>query len=262
MSVEVSYWPTSRFGNNLFQYVSARLFARHHGLRMITPFSPANGRDILRVLPSHEGEKVETPTIRVTDDPWILEQRPGIPYFLLNPEQDLFSGEWPRARYVFEGWFERSRWYHDRRTQIEEFVRPDPIGSVNRKDIVLSLRIGEDFTSRKWTIDPRWYLEILARESFDTLHLVTDSLNEEYLSHFARYSPVVVSSGPKGDWNYLRSFDRIVCSNSSFAWWACFFSRASRIYTFKRWHAYPVGDLGRFPSGVELDGPFLHEIPG
>lgn len=261
MSVETSYWPSSRFGNNLFQYIIARLFAMKHGLRMITPFTPANGTDILHVLPSDEGETVEAPSIRITDDPWICAQRPETPFLILSPQQDLFSGKWPRAHYIFEGWFERSQWYHDRRAEIESFVTPDPIADINTKDIVVNLRVGADFIAKHWTIHPKWYLDILARERFDTLHIVTDCRNHEYLRHFAHYAPHIICSGPRGDWNYLRAFDRIICSNSSFCWWACFFSRASRIYTFMRWHAYPIGRLERFPNGVEEDGPFLHELP-
>src|SRR6185295_6463648 len=71
VTVESCFWPTSRFGNNLFQYVFARLFAQAHGLRMVTPFAPANGGDIVTVLPSDAGETVTAPVIRVTDDPWI-----------------------------------------------------------------------------------------------------------------------------------------------------------------------------------------------
>jgi len=160
-----------------------------------------------------------------------------------------------------EGFFQRSSWYHERRAAIERFMTPEPIGAVNTRDIVINLRVGQDWRALNWTIHPRWYLDILSKERFDTLHIVTDTLDEKYLAHFSGYSPRIISSGPKGDWECLRSFDRIVCSNSSFAWWACFFSRASRIYTFKRWNGDPIVRIERFPNGVEMDGAFLHEDP-
>ena len=259
MSVRTLYHPSSRFGNNLFQYVVARLFAKRHGLRMMTRFTPANGNDILQVIPSDEGKVVRSPTIRVTDDPRLPTQRPKETFQLIGADQDPFSDDWPPARYIFEGWFEHPRWYHDRRADIEGFVLPEPIKRINTRDIVLNLRVDTDFMNMKWTIHPQWYLDILSREQFDRVHIVCDCVNEEYLAHFAAYAPVVVCSGAKGDWEYLRSFDRIVCSNSSFCWWACFFSKASKVYTFKRWHGYRIGNLGRFPNSIEIDGPFLHE---
>jgi len=259
MSVEFKYIPRTRIGNVLFQYACARLFAETHGLRLLTPFNPPNGSEIVRVLPNAGGEVVQEPTVHLTDSSWVLRENPQTQFRFLRMEDSPFAGSWPRARYVMEGFFQRSSWYHERRAAIERFMAPEPIGAINTKDIVISLRIGQDWKALNWVIHPQWYLDILAKERFDALHIVTDTLDEKYLAHFAGYSPRVISSGPKGDWEYLRSFDRIVCSNSSFAWWACFFSRASRIYTFKRWNADPIVRIERFPNGVEVDGQFLHE---
>lgn len=260
MGVEFTYIPQTRLGNILFQYACARLFAETHGLCLLTPFASPNGQDIIRVVPSANGNVVEQPIIRLTDSNWVLRQKPDACFRFLRMEDDLFTGHWPLARYIFEGWFQRSSWYHDRRKAIERFMVPEQIRSINTKDIVINLRVGADWKALNWIIHPRWYLDILSKERFQTLHIVTDAIDESYLAHFAGYSPKIVSSGPKGDWEYLRSFDRIICSNSSFAWWACFFSRASRIYTFKRWNNDPIVRIERFPQGIETDGPFLHEF--
>lgn len=260
MSVEFRYIPQTRIGNVLFQYACARIFADVQGLRLLTPFDPPNGPGIVRVIPSTKGAVVHEPVVHLTDSEWIVRHKPGTSFRFLGMEEELLCGTWPQAHYVLEGWFQRSSWYHERRDSIERFMIPEPVKTLNTRDIVLNLRIGADWKSLKWVIHPRWYLDILAQERFDTLHIVTDEIDEEYLSHFSGYSPNVISSGPNGDWEYLRSFDRIVCSNSSFAWWACFFSKASRIYTFKRWNSDPIVRIGPFPNGIETDGPFLHEL--
>ena len=236
MSDQVKF--QGRLGNHLFQYIAARLFAEENGLRLTSPL-PEN--DVVREMPRRDGERVYGAPKSITD------------------ADEIFSRPWPKARYIFDGYFQRSHWYHERRARVLHCVELPPIGEINRKDIVINLRVGDDYQSLNWTIHPSWYLKILKREKFDRLHIVADERNEEYLSYFREYAPIVTSSGRKGDWELLRSFDRIVTANSTFSWWAAYFSRASMIYTFQRWVTHPIPRLHAFPNGVEVDGKFWHE---
>ena len=197
--------------------------------------------DVVQCAARAEGIRIYGAPVRITDD------------------YDIFDRAWAPDHYVFDGYFQRSRWYHERRDQVLRCIELPAIQEVNRKDIVINLRVDEDYRSLSWTIHPSWYLQILAEEKFERLHIVTDVRDEQYLAHFRKYDPIVVSSGPRGDWERLRSFDRIVTANSTFSWWAAYFSRASRIYTFKRWVTHPIPQLHAFPNGVEIDGKFLHE---
>lgn len=236
MGVQVKY--QGRLGNHLFQYIAARLFAEKNGLRLLSCL-PVN--DVVQCSPRAEGIRIYGAPIRITDD------------------YDIFDRAWAPDHYVFDGYFQRSRWYHERRDQVLRCVELPPAQEINRKDIVINLRVDEDYRSLGWTIHPSWYLQILAEEKFERLHIVADVRNEQYLAHFRKYDPIVVSSGPRGDWERLRSFDRIVTANSTFSWWAAYFSQASRIYTFKRWVTHPIPQLHAFPNGAEVDGKFLHE---
>lgn len=238
MSVEISYKSGGRFGNNLFQYICARLFAEENGFALLTGFPD---QEIARPIPHRDGTKWNTPTITMTD------------------ETDLFARSWDPARYVFDGYFQRSKWYHERRSAVLRFLELTPIEEINRKDIVLNLRVGDDYKTLQWIIDPSWYLGILKKENFDRLHIVADVKDEAYLSYFKEYDPIVITSGGKEDWDYLRSFDRIICSNSTFCWWAAYFSQASRIYHFRRWVNHPAPQLHEFPNGISVDGMFSHE---
>jgi len=236
MGIQVKY--QGRLGNHLFQYIAARLFAEANDLRLLSCL-PEN--DVVRCSPRLDGRRVYGAPTVITD------------------EYDIFDRVWAPDHYVFDGYFQRSRWYHERRSQVLRAIELEPIREVNRKDIVINLRIDEDYRSLNWTIHPSWYLRILSQENFERLHIVADVRDEIYIDHFRAYDPVIVASGPKGDWKYLRSFDRIVTANSTFSWWAAYFSQASRIYTFKRWVTHPVPQLHAFPNGVEVDGKFLHE---
>ncbi len=243
MSVRIRYG--GRFGNHLFEYVCARLFAARNGLRLASEFTHP---EMVRMAPHDPASAVQSgPEIRLSDG------------------DDILGRTWTPANYVLDGHFQNSEWYHAARSEIESFAFPEPVKEINHKDIVANMRLGEGYKRLGWMIHPSWYLDVLARESFERLHIVTDDPDPAYLSHFAKFGPVVVSSGAAGDWRYIRSFDRIVCSNSSFCWWAAFFSRASRIYTFKRWvgedrAGVPIVKLGRFPNGVEVDGRLAVEV--
>lgn len=258
MSVEVVSQPLARIGNELFYYITARLFAEENDLKLTSLFSPKNGQDLVQMAPTKNGEMVSSPMIRLTDDPGFPGVKPG-PYRVLGNQDELFGISWPKARYVFDGWFQRAYWFHERRKEIESFARLDPVREVNTRDIVINLRIGDDYKNLGWVIHPKWYLDILAQESFDRLHIVADHADPAYLAHFSKYDPVVQCSWPKADWEALRSFDRVIMSNSTFCWWAVFFGQASRVFVFKRWVPHSSPQLAYFPQGIHLDGAFLHE---
>lgn len=238
MCVHVLY--KGRTGNNLFQYTAARLFAQSQRFMLLTP-PPV--QDLLSVSPFEGGTYFDGPSAFVTE-----------------AAGDILDRDHPPGRYIFDGWFQRSDWYLKRRDKILEFLRPRPIENTNTEDIVINLRVGTDYLTPGWVIHPKWYLDILAKESFRKLHIVADSRHEGYLSWFSKYDPIVVASGPRGDWEYLRSFDRIICSNSTFCWWAAFFSGARRTWIFKRWVPHPDAHYGPFPGGEAVDGPFLNEV--
>lgn len=235
MSVAINY--KGRFGNHLFQYVAARLFAEKHGLALKTEF---DDQGIVRMDPHEPG----------LDMPG--EEK------LLTDFDDIFGKEWPKAPYRFDGFFQNSDWFYGRRAEILKFAHADPVPCVNTQDILMNVRLG-DFKAMDWVIHPSWYLEVLRNETFRRLHIVTDEIDGDYLSHFKQYDPLVVSSGKHGDWAYLRSFDRVVCSNSTFCWWAMFFGSASRVVVFKRWVGFPLNNL-RIPGSVEVDGKFAREM--
>jgi hypothetical protein len=237
MSIEIRY--KMNHGNNIFQYICARLFAERNGLWLETPF---NRPRLVRMAPHKDGRIVTDPPFTITDNHDVLDRR------------------WPPRRYVFDGYFQRSYWYHEARVEIERFAFVQDVPKAPEGDIVMNLRLGDDYKGLNWCIHPSWYLAILSREDFNRLHIVVDKIDPGYLEYFSRYSPIVVHSGVVGDWNYLRSFDRIICSNSTFCWWAAYFSSAKRIYTFKRWVRSPIPRIGPFPNGIEVDGPFLHEL--
>jgi hypothetical protein len=238
MTVTVRY--IGGFGNNLFQYACARLFAMENDLRLVTPF---NHEDVLPMTAFEGGELITTPAIQIGEG-WTPLAHP-----------------YSKNSYEFLGFFQKTSWYVPRRAKIESFARPRP-RERNTRDIVMHVRLG-DFKQCRIAIHPSWYTDILSREwqPGRKVYIVTDEPDPSYLSWFRKYEPEIVCTNKVHDWEFLRSFDTVIGSNSTFCWWAVFFSRPKRLYTFKRWIDNQTMEMDALEEKVIVDGAFLHERP-
>lgn len=241
-NVSVRY--DGRFGNCMFEYATARIFAEDHDLSMENLF---DGDGIVCVDPWHGGRTFGS----------------GDGVMVRNWDFEHGGVVDGNSRVLFFGHFQKASWYWERRDRILGFYHADPMdsASVNHDDVLVNLRVAQDYRDMRWIIHPRWYLDILRTLEFRRLHVVADEIDPEYLSHFRRFDPIVSAPGPKASWDILRSFNRVVIPNSSFSWWAMFFGCASKIWTFRRWVDRPTIDLSTFPGAIPVDGPFLHELP-
>lgn len=238
--VSVNYF--GRYGNNLFQYVAARLFAEKNGYKMIVP--PPNGFLIAKNHPilngSFDGNYYNNTMLSNVNNPEVKQQDTIV---------------------VFNGYFQDSKQYNPYRAQIKEMFDLDPI-QKNTEDIVVHLRLTDYFWSRnKWVISPLWYIQLIKKEKYRNCYIVVEPhvTNKEYLKYFDNIKNVKIVTGNTAaeDFEFIRSFDRIICSNSTFCWWAAFLSDASKIYTFKPWIRDPKVNLADIPNGKAVPGEFF-----
>lgn len=236
MSVTVDY--IGRFGNNVFQYAAARLFAEENGLVLKTPANFGS------VLPVHETAKPDATPI---DGPVVG----------LGDGNDLFA-KYEKGNYHLSGFFQRARWYWERREKVlAMFDVPAP--AVEDPDaIAVHLRLG-DYRTHQIAIHPDWYVTALRTQKFSKLVVVTDEKDSKYLKHFNAWKPEVVSKSVASDWHRLLGFRRLVISNSTFAWWAAFLGKSESVITFSRWIRNPNAELARFQKATPIDGRFEHE---
>ena len=238
MSVAVDY--PGRFGNNLFQYIFARLFAARNGLKVVTPF---NHENFVSMAPQQGGfEAKRGPVTEIGEGEWSLDKR------------------WAPGRFLIKGYFQRSEIYWGNRSEIETFARPvTPAAVQPSEDLVVNFRIDTDYRTHL-AIHPSWYAGILAKEPYRRLYVVAD-LNDE--AYFKKALPghkyEIFKGSPKEQWDFLRGFERVVMSNSTFCWWSVFFGRAKKAFIFKRWIDNGLVYLTKFPGAVEVDGRFLYE---
>jgi hypothetical protein len=238
-----NYLSGRQFGNAFFRYIHARIFAEIHSLKILTDFTYP---DFLNITPQSGGDVFTNPVIYHEDDnKYILDKQSK----RIEAKHIFSAGNWENPKY-----------YVEHTDLIRRIATPTiPIEEVNRKDIVIHLRLG-DFPVEK-QIHPSWYTGILREEKFDKLYIVTDLSNidpspipspflrySEYMQYFSEFSPIIIGSDRVSDWNFIRKFSRIVMSNGTYCWWAVFFSKFEKAYSFKGWK------LSGFPGLTVVDG--------
>jgi hypothetical protein len=134
---------------------------------------------------------------------------------------------------------------HVRRTQIsgEDTKIPYKIGNdflevgsdrirfdTIARDHVRHLVYGEYVWANEDLLPMEWYRGILDKIEFDRLYICTDCPQDEYLNYFSSYEPRIVGYDCIDAFNIIRSAARVICSISTFSWWAAFLSQACEIF--------------------------------
>lgn len=118
------------------------------------------------------------------------------------------------------------------KSRIREWfdVAPNSIGHrIAADDVVIHIRFG-DLVVLGWAISLGFYTQLLDQLNFRKLYICGFGLGDEVKRVFARYDPVYVHGEPADDFLFVKGFNRIIISNSGFAWWAAFLSQAEEIY--------------------------------
>ena len=225
MSIEINY--KGRIGNHLFQYVFARLLAIKNNLFLKTKW------DFPKLIKStkHENGKVFKFPIKIISDD-----------INCDPEFKEYNLDKPlgKAKYILDGYFENSNFFNKNEKLIKSFFILNKI-EKNTEDIVINLRLGDFGTARHPILHPKFYLDILEKETFKKLYIVGSRPDEPYLKFFRKYGPIIVPTHPINDFHFIRKFDKIICSNSTYCWWAAFLSEANHIYTPDKWGSPLLG---------------------
>ncbi len=245
--VTTSYF--GRLGNNMFQYAMARLIALKHGMKMGTMW---NHNNFIEANECYEGITVQGEPVKVEDV--VFRSKP------VNPITYDFTGK----RVHLYGYFQDSVFYDCHRDTIKGFWQLQKVDK-NVDDLVVHLRLTDYWWIRnKTVIHPEWYFGIIRREKFRKLYIVVEPhvTNKKYLSYFSQWKPEIISQSPKDDFNFIRGFDRIVCSNSTFAWWAAFLSEARKIWLFGKWMGLDRTSclgLADMTAAKKVDGEFIRD---
>jgi len=268
---------TNGLGNNLFQFIAAKQLAIVHSQELAV-YCPEEyyGIKIMETM----GVEVFTKNPLLGHHPINVNDK-NYSYWLSTRERP--------SHLMLDGYFEDYKYYIDSLSEIKGWFP-----SVHRRppeDLVLHLRAG-DRLLYKSTFSHRTlveeYLKGLSQFEFENLHIVTDmprwghytaeeigemnvhcsvpqnvrvdpQLSADYFNSFVdgltHHNPIVTRRPIFEDFNFMRSFDKIMIQHSTLAWWAAVLGDASSVGVYGPWRPWK-GKSNKNLSNVDLEGWF------
>jgi len=240
-----------RGGNNLFQYAAARLLAKKNELNLLV-----KQLSLVKVVQEYVNK------FKIPAGEEVLIRDMYRDNHILNPLEKDFRNK----NVKMHGFFQNAAIYNDHRDEIREWFEPCTREPLDRNVIVMHVRLtdywGKNVNS---VIHPAWYQQALAKLEFspskNKLVIVTEKhlTSVQWLSTFKRFAPEFVSTSAAEDFNFIRSAKNIICSNSSFAWWAAFLSNADKVVTFGPWlnpRRFSPINLSNMVGAIKIPGAF------
>jgi hypothetical protein len=222
--------------DNLFQYTAARIVAEELGYALQVSHS--------RMHPQQNVPRLLALMSRFADAPLALEGKS----FAQPVDHTACAGHGNFDGYRLDlpamlhrrddrriemaGYFQHYELIRPYKSDIRSWfqVAPNSLGhAVSANDVVIHIRLG-DLVVFGWAISPSFYSQLLDTLDFGQLYICGFGLGEEVRQHFARFDPIYVHGEPADDFLFMKSFNRMILSNSGFAWWAAFLSQAQEIY--------------------------------
>jgi len=214
------------FGNQLFQYALGRLIAKENNLELT--YSSELGRACSSSLIHHKFIKETEHIIQYDSNKHMIE-------YSIDYEGNI----------IYDS-LENPHTYKNYLDEIKSWFTP--IVKTNLNDLVVHIRRGDNGDNINTPVD--WYLKVMDNIEYDKVFLVTDEPNHKDVKEFLNKtdaklfssSTIVTLEDRKNnknqvinDFNFIRTFDKILFSNSTFAWWASLLSKASQIYFNSDW---------------------------
>jgi hypothetical protein len=223
-------------GNNLFQYALARILAEDLGYALETthsPYNPTTNAPWLVELMSYfhdaplnlPGRSVDHPVDKTA---WLGHE--GFDGFRVDLE--AMRNDKTNRRILIRGFFERYEIFRGHKERLRTWFRTEPFDrgfDIAKDDVVMHIRRG-DFIVRGRAISLTYYLNIMKELDFRKLYICGIGVDKDVERSFGRYDPIYVNGSPVDDFRFIRTFNRIIQSQSTFSWWAGFLSDAEELY--------------------------------
>jgi hypothetical protein len=157
------------------------------------------------------------------------------------------------------GFFQRYEYYKPYKEKIRQWLRTEyyDVGQTEN-DAIIHLRLGDcilgDLAEHPYVMPPEYFQKALDSMSFDRLYICSDPetlehpLFYQYMDSFKEYSPKLMGGNAIEDFNTIKSFNKIIMSQSTFSWWTAFLSDASEIFI-------PVPEGGKWGNEWSTESP-------
>lgn len=223
-----------RTGNNIFQYVFARMLAEKNGLYLNAEWPHPEFVQFSEPAP---GTKVDGEWLEIRDT------------YSDSHNQDWLEHNFAGQRIHLHGFWQHPKFYDRNEGMIRKYFKLDKVTKRPPTEVVAHIRLG-DYLESKSVISPEWYYKCLnacqyrpGKARGRKFYIVTDQPDHPYLKNLEIMQPIIVSESPAHDFHFIREFDNIICGNSSFSWWASWLSEAKKIFTFSKWMRLAKGEV-------------------
>ena len=213
------------FGNQLFAYTYGRILSKQLGL----PLTYSGTMD------SWKGTSLLD--YKFINEPEHIQKYSG--------EEIVVNIDYNRHQAVD---LENPKNYLDHLSEIKSWF--PKVKKSNTDDLVVHLRLGDNGPNIHTPFE--WYKKAIEDNEigFKKLYLITDGSDSEDAKKFKSYYdaqiPSSVNVNTNQDWknymdetifdfNFIRGFDKILFSNSTFSWWASLLSDASQVWFNSEW---------------------------
>lgn len=209
--VEVIY--DGNLGNNLFQYCFGRILAGKLGYRL-------SAKPIAGFPRTHD---------LVDGAAYPLEEK----LILRGQKPDLEFLNRTSLRYhvLLTGYFQRYEYYAPHVQSIRKWLKiEDRIEfKPGADDVLLGIRRGKDYIPRHG-LPISYYEAALASIDHDRVFICTNEPEDPFVRHFKnKYRALIRAPGALDNLSFIKKFNKIIISNSTFLWWAAFLSDAREV---------------------------------
>lgn len=212
--IEIKY--RDRLGNKLFQYCLGRIIAENLNYKL--KCEEIKGFKNIEQLPG------------------IGYSNPRLKYIKHEINLDEILNDHSPRKIILHGWFQKYRYYKDYKNKIKEWLYLEPINNtfnIDQDDIVVHIRLGDYYHIFKRTLSYDYYsdaIKIIREKHNGRIFICTDDLNNnKYLKYFSKYNPIFVNYNEVDSLRFIKLFNNIVLSMSTFSWWGGFLSDAKNI---------------------------------
>lgn len=211
--IEVIY--DGNLGNNLFQYCIGRILANELGYKLKA--DPING--FQRTFDFVDGEDYSSDpapliyTKQFIDLEYLIKARPC-------------------KKIILNGYFQRYEYYVKYKVIIKnDWLVQDLVNNedVSKDDLVVGIRRGKDYIPQHG-LPISYYEEAISHIDYKNMFICTNDPKDPFIKYFKKkYSAVVRPPGALDNLAFIRRFNKIIISNSTFLWWGAFLSNADQI---------------------------------
>lgn len=234
-------------GNNLGQYCFARIIHEKTGYKIVTELTNDTFENRQYFVNAIDLDGI------VKDKLVYMEDLKNSDNFLNQVlEQCKNTGV------ILSGFYQNYKNFLPYREKIKEWLKlPNQTIAINPIDWVLHFR-HEDYIHSNSILSVNYYENILNTYKKDSgnIYIIGKDLPSEIVMYFQKkYNTNYIKNNGIDDFIFMRAFNNIVCSNSSYAFWASFLSNATKIFV-------PIAKQGYWSkySEQKLQSPELHTI--